>query len=141
MTMRWFPDAMPVPAVSVDTFPWWHAAAEHQLVIQRCASCGTVRHPPRPMCPRCRSFECRWDELSGRGTIYTFTIVHQAFVPDLAEQLPYVVAVVDLEGGEGARLVTNVVDIDPTAVRIGMAVEVVWEDMGPELSLPRVQPL
>ena len=93
------------------------------------------------MCPRCRSFECQWDELSGRGTIYTFTIVHQAFVPDLAEQLPYVVAVVDLEGGEGARLVTNVVDIDPTAVRIGMAVEVVWEDMGPELSLPRVQPL
>lgn len=140
MTMRWFPDSMPVPAVSVDTFPWWHAAAQHKLVIQRCSSCDTVRHPPGPMCPSCRSFEHGWEELSGRGTVYTFTRVHQAFVPDLAEQLPYVVAVVELEGGEGARLVTNVVDVDPSTVHIGMEVEVVWEDMGPELSVPRVRP-
>jgi uncharacterized OB-fold protein len=131
---------MPVPAASADTLPWWQAAAAHRLVVQRCTRCGTVRHPPRPLCPACRSFEHEWSELSGRGTVYTFTVVHQAFVPSLVDQLPYVVAAVELEGGGGARLVTNVVDVEPSQVGVGMAVQVVWEDMGPELSLPRVRP-
>jgi uncharacterized OB-fold protein len=131
---------MPVPAASADTLPWWQAAAAHRLVVQRCTGCGTVRHPPRPLCPACRSFEHEWSELSGRGTVYTFTVVHQAFVPSLVDQLPYVVAAVELEGGGGARLVTNVVDVEPSQVGVGMAVQVVWEDMGPELSLPRVRP-
>jgi uncharacterized OB-fold protein len=131
---------MPVPAASADTLPWWQAAAAHRLVVQRCTRCGTVRHPPGPLCPACRSFEHEWSELSGRGTVYTFTVVHQAFVPSLVDQLPYVVAAVELEGGGGARLVTNVVDVEPSQVGVGMAVQVVWEDMGPELSLPRVRP-
>jgi uncharacterized OB-fold protein len=71
------------------------------------------------------------------GRVYTWTVVHQAFVPGLADRLPYVVAAVDLDGGGGARLVSNLVDVDPAGIRVGMRVEVVWEDMGPELSLPR----
>ena len=128
------------PTTTPDTKFFWDALKDDKLLIQRCTQCAALRHPPRPMCPRCRAFEHAWDELTGRGTIYTFTVVHQAFVPALEPQLPYVVAVVDLEGGEGARLVTNVVGVDPSNVRVGMPVEVVWEDMGPELSLPRVHP-
>jgi uncharacterized OB-fold protein len=138
--MRWFPDDMPLPAASRETLPWWEAAREHHLVVQACAACGATRHPPGPRCPACRSAEVEWCELSGRGTVYTFAVVHQPFIASLADVVPYVVAAVDLEGARGARLVSNVVDVDPAAVHIGMEVDVVWEDMSDELALPRFRP-
>jgi hypothetical protein len=132
MSERWFPDAMPLPSANAETLPWWEAAREHRLVAQQCGSCGALRHPPGPICPECSATGADWVELSGRGTVYTFTVVHQQFVP---ADVPYVVIAVDLE--EGVRLVSNLVDADPAEVRIGMPVEVVWEDMGQALSLPR----
>jgi uncharacterized OB-fold protein len=135
--LRWFPDAMPVPAASRVTLPWWQAAAEHRLVVQVCETCGATRHPPSPRCPRCHSRDATWRDLPGTGTVYTFTVVHQAFLPALADRVPYVVAVVELDGGDGARLVTNIVDVPPTEVQIGDRITVVFEDMGPELALPR----
>jgi len=136
---RWFPESMPVPAVTADTLGWWEAAAEHRLVVQACSGCGRTRHPPSPMCPACRGRSSSWKEVPGTGSIYTFTVVHQAFLPDLAERVPYVVAVVDLDEGGGARLVTNIVDAAPAEVVIGGRVGVVWEDMGPELAVPRAR--
>jgi len=137
---RWFPDAMPVPAVSPDTLPWWEAAAEHRLLVQVCDACGRHRHPPSPVCPHCRSWASSFVEHPGTATIYTFTVVHQPFVPGIP--VPYVVAVVELTG-TGTRLVTDIVDeiVDEIVddVRIGDEVEIVWEDMGPELSLPRAR--
>jgi uncharacterized OB-fold protein len=130
---------MPVPGASADTFGWWQAAAAHRLVVQACAGCGRMRHPPSPICPRCRSRSSSWRDLPGTGAIYTFTVVHQAFLPDLADCVPYVVAVVDLDEGDGTRLVTNIVDATPTDVHIGGRVKVVWEDMGPELAVPRAR--
>ena len=130
---------MPVPAFTSDTLPWWRAAAAHRLVLQACQGCGRTRHPPAPICPRCHSRSSAWRELPGTGSVYTFTVVHQAFLPDLAGRVPYVVAVVDLEDGDGARLVTNIVDSPPEDVRVGRRVEVVWEDMGPGLALPRAR--
>ena len=138
--VRWFPDSMPVPWLSAHTMPWWEAAAAHRLVVQTCVTCGATRHPPSPICWACRSMEHEWVELPGTGIVYTFTVVHQAFIPALAEHLPHVVAVIELDEGGGARLVSNVVDIDPGAVTIGLPVEVVWEDMGPALALPRFRP-
>jgi len=137
---RWFPDDMPTPAASRETLAWWQAATEHRLLVQVCNRCGRTRHPPGPLCPSCRSSDLGWRELSGRGTVYTYTIVWRAFVPSLADRLPYVVAVVELEGGDGARLLSNVVDVDATMVQVGMPVEVVWEDVGPSLALPRFRP-
>jgi uncharacterized OB-fold protein len=137
---RWFPDDMPLPAASAETYPWWQAATQHKLVVQRCGRCGEYRHPPKPICPLCQSPEYGWNEVSGRGTVYTYTVVHQAFVPSLAEKLPYVVAAIELEELDGVRVVSNVVDVEPADVRIGMPVEVAWEDMGPELALPRFRP-
>jgi 3-oxo-4,17-pregnadiene-20-carboxyl-CoA hydratase alpha subunit len=132
---RWFPDEMPLPAATAETQPWWEAAREHRLVAQRCVACGTLRHPPGPICPSCSSTTDDWAELSGRGSVYTYTVVHQQFVP---ADVPYVVIAVDLV--EGLRMVSNLVDADPAEARIGLAVELVWEDMGPELALPRFRP-
>jgi uncharacterized OB-fold protein len=134
VSARWFPDAMPVPAASPDTLPWWQAAAEHRLVVQVCEGCGRHRHPPSPICPRCRSWASSFVDHPGTGTIYTFTVVHQPFVPGVP--IPYVVAVIELTG-TGTRLVTNLVDTEPSEVRIGDVVQIVWEDMGPELAVPR----
>jgi uncharacterized protein len=140
VTPRWFPDEMPVPALNAETAAWWEAAAGHRLVIQRCVDCGTTRHPPGPLCPRCRSIVFEWSELPGTGRVFTYTVVRQAFIPSLADKIPYTVIAVDLDGGDGARMVSNLVDIDPADVTMAMPVEVVWEDMGPELSLPRFRP-
>jgi hypothetical protein len=139
-TPRWFPDDLPAPAASRETLPWWQAAAAHRLVVQRCADCGHARHPPGPLCSRCRSTRDTWQEVSGRGTVYTYTVVQRAFVPSLADRLPYVVIVVALDDAGGVRLVSNLVDADPAAVCVGMAVEVVWEDVAPGLALPRFRP-
>ena len=136
---RWFPDSMPLPAASAETLAWWQAAAEHRLMVQRCDECGRYRHPPSPRCPTCHSVEASLVEHDGSGTIYTCTRVHQPFLTGL--DLPYVIAVIDLHGLEAdhIRLVTNIVDAEPSEVRIGLPVELVWEDMGPDLALPRAR--
>jgi uncharacterized OB-fold protein len=137
MTDRWFPDEMPMPAANAETAGWWEAAADHRLVVQQCTSCGGTWHPPGPVCPHCRSTETGWKELPGTGWVYTYTVVRQAFIPALESRLPYMVVAVELDEGEGVRMVSNLVDSDPTEVEIGMRVEVAWEDMGPQLALPR----
>jgi uncharacterized protein len=128
---------MPEPAASAETVGWWEAAAAHRLVVQRCTDCGHTRHPPGPVCPRCRSLASEWSAVAGTGTVYTYTVVRQAFIPSLQDKLPYVVIVVELDGANGARIVSNLVDVEPEEVTVGMPVEVVWEDMGPELAVPR----
>jgi len=122
----------PRPAMSDDTRFFWEGAARRELLIQRCASCGSLRHPPGPMCPKCRSTE--WDTVraTGRGEVFSFVVHHHPPVPGF--QIPYVVALVELE--EGTRLVANVVDVDPAAVTIGMPVEVTFLDVGEDLTVP-----
>ena len=137
MSTRWFPDAMPAPPVSRDTLPWWQAAAEHRLVVQTCAACGMPRHPPGPMCAQCGSVDVRWQDLAGTGSVYSYTVVHQAFLPSLSAYVPYVVAVLDLDGAAGVRFISNLVDVDPAAVRIEQRVEVVWEDVADGYAVPR----
>ena len=141
MSERYFPDEMPMPAVNAETAPWWEAAADHRLVVQRCTECGTTRHPPGPVCPTCRSEHAEWHEVPGTGTVYTYTVVRQAFIPALADKIPYAVIAVSLDDAGGARMVSNLVDADPTEAAVGMAVEVVWEDMGPEVAVPRFRPV
>ncbi len=137
MSARWFPDAMPTPAVTEDTRPFFEAARHHRLVMQRCASCGVFRHPPRPVCGRCGSFEVEWVDLPGTGTLFTYSIVHLPFLPALRDVVPYVVAVVELDGTGGTRMTSNLVDAPIDELRAGLPVECVFEDMGPELTLPR----
>jgi len=138
MSERFFPDSMPRPLADAFSLPWWRAAAEHRLTVQRCTSCGRTRLPPAPLCPRCRSTASDWLEVPGRGELYTYTVVHRAIAAE--QKLPFVIAVVALEGSGGVRMISNLVGAEPASLRIGMPVELVWEDMGPELAVPRFRP-
>ena len=119
-----------------DTQFFWDGVKAHRLLIQRCGGCGTLRHPPRPMCPHCHSLE--WDtiEASGRGTVFSFVIPRHPPLPWFPD--PYVVALVELE--EGTRLVTNVIGVAPEDVAIGMPVRVRFEAFDDGLVLPLFTP-
>ncbi|MCV7054903.1 Zn-ribbon domain-containing OB-fold protein [Mycolicibacterium gilvum] len=108
-------------AVNKDTEPFWQAAKERRLVAPQCADCQTFRLPPTPFCPTCQSKAVHWVELSGRATVYSFAVVHG--FPGMPE-LVLVPAVLDLPDAPGARLVSNVVDVAPSGVTIGMSVRV-----------------
>jgi uncharacterized OB-fold protein len=138
MSQRFFPDGMPQPLADATSLPWWQAASEHRLVVQRCADCGRTRHPPAPVCPACRSDQSDWRELSGRGEVYTYTLVHRPIAAD--QSLPFAIAVVALEDSGGLRMISNLVDVAPDAIEIGMPVELVWEDMSEDLAIPRFRP-
>lgn len=138
MSERFFPDSMPPPMADGITLPWWQAAAEHRLVVQRCKSCQHTQLPPAPICSECRSEELDWKEVSGLGELYTYTLVHRPIAA--GQELPFAIAVIALEDAGGVRMISNLVDVDPDALEIGLAVELVWEDMGPELAIPRFRP-
>jgi uncharacterized OB-fold protein len=129
----------PLPRIDEESRGYWEALARHELYFQRCRDCGTSRLYPRTVCPACLSSATEWVRASGRGTIYTFTVTHQNQAPGFREELPYVLAIVELE--EGVRLMTNVVGCAPDAVRTGMPVEVVFEDVTPEITLAKFRPI
>jgi uncharacterized OB-fold protein len=119
------------------TEPFWLAAREHRLVIPRCTKCATFRFPPSPFCNVCTHQEVDLVPSEGNGTVYTYTVARHPVVPMLAENIPYVVAVVELDDAPGVRMIVNIVESDPEAVRIGSAVKVVWDDVNDEVTVPR----
>jgi uncharacterized OB-fold protein len=127
----------PRPAINLDNAFFFDGAKEGKLLIQRCSSCGALRHPPGPMCPECRSLEWEAVEASGKGTIYSFVVNHHPQVP--AFDYPLAVVLVELE--EGVRLISNVVDLAPEDVEIGMPVEVTFVAFDEELTLPQFRPV
>lgn len=131
----------PLPEVTELTAPFWQAAREGRLVMQRCRACREYVWCPRPACMECGGRELDWQEISGRGAVYSFTVIRQlagrgarAFEKDI----PYVIAWVDLE--EGPRFFTNIVQCPVDRVEIGMAVEVVFDPASSEISLPKFRP-
>ncbi|MGH3757577.1 MAG: Zn-ribbon domain-containing OB-fold protein [Actinophytocola sp.] len=117
--------------------PFWRAAAKGVLAIQRCSSCRTAILYPRARCPRCGSRSLAWEPAHGLATLYSFSVVRRAVHPAFRARLPYVYALVELY--EGPRLVTNVVDCDISALRIGMELEVVFEMSG-DIAVPLFRP-
>ena len=126
----------PRPALTEDNAFFFEGTAAQKLLIQRCGSCGVLRHPPRPACAVCRSFE--WDTVvsAGTGTVYSYVVVHHPQVPAFDYPLP--IAVVELE--EGTRLVADLIGVAPDAVRIGMPVTVEFVAVDDELTLPMFRP-
>ncbi len=116
---------------------WWEGVDEGKLLIQRCSSCGALRHPPRPMCGECQSLEWEAVESTGRGTVYSYTVLHHPPIPGYDYPLP--VALIDLE--EGTRIVSNVTGCKPEDVHIGMRVECRIEDVDEEMKLPLFHPV
>jgi uncharacterized OB-fold protein len=129
----------PLPRIDEESRGYWEALARHELWFQRCGDCATKRFPPRAVCPACLSSKTDWVRAGGRGTVYSFTVTHQNQAPGFREELPYVLAVVEL--AEGLRMMTNVVGCAPEDVRVGMAVEVEFEDATPEITLAKFRPV
>jgi uncharacterized OB-fold protein len=130
--------AKPLPEITPAMAPFWDAARRHELVVQRCAGCGTLRFPARDLCSRCLSRDAAWAPVSGRGTVFSFAVMHQVYHPGFADEVPYAVVVIELD--EGARLLSSLVGCPVGDIRIGMRVEVVFDDVSPEVTLPRFRP-
>lgn len=111
----------PFPVPDAETAPFWDAVTAGRLDVQRCQSCGRHVFYPRSLCPHCGGVDLEWVTVSGRGTVYSLTVVHRAPAEFQAEA-PYVVALVELE--EGVRMLTRLIDVEPAAVRVAMPVEV-----------------
>ena len=142
---------LPLPQPDPATQPYWDSLRAHALRLPWCLTCGRAFFYPRPVCPRCLGADLEWRPASGRGTLYSFTVVHRAPPPPpppagaatgaWAGAVPYVVALVDLE--EGVRLMANLVGVapQPAALRIGAPLVLEYEDVTPEVTLPRFRPV
>ena len=121
---------IPAPAVTAETKPFWDAAGEGRLLVKTCTACGEAHHYPRPICPHCGSDRTEWKQASGRGTVYTYSVMRRAPVP-------YAIAYVTL--AEGVTMMTNIVDCDLDSIRVGQAVQVVFKptDGGPPVPMFR----
>ncbi len=128
----------PLPRPYQDTAEYWSAARDHRFVIQRCKDCGEHQFYPRGVCSHCLSSDLEWNEASGQGTVYSYSVNHRAPHPGFADNLPFVLAIVELD--EGPRMMTNIVDCEPEAVTIGMDVTVTFDDVTEEVTLPKFRP-
>ena len=124
---------------------FWEGTRSHELRIQRCADCETFRHLPMPTCPECHSFDYEWARTSGRGEVYSFLIVRAGAHPAIREknQTPYNICLVELAEQEGLRIVSNVLNVAPEDIHIGMPVEVVFMPAAddPQVVLPLFVPV
>jgi len=122
------------------TEPFWAAAAEHRLVVPRCTRCGTFRFPPSAFCWRCQAQAVEWVERSGRGTIYSYTIVWHPVLPDLADSVPFAPVVVELPDTDHVRVVGALTEATTAVARVGLDVELVWRDVRDGETVPTWRP-
>jgi len=130
------PPRRPRPIVTRDNTFFWEGLQRGELLLQRCTACGVLRHPPAPMCGRCHSLAWDTQRASGRGIVYSYCIPHEPPIPGFTP--PYVVALIEL--AEGPRLVSNLLGVDISQVRIGMAVRAELATDDPQLTLPLFHP-
>ncbi|NMM03901.1 thiolase [Paraburkholderia sp. RP-4-7] len=135
--MTYLPSGMPAPEPGPEDAPFWQACQDKTLKIRFCHDCTRYFHPPMPGCPRCGSMDLGWKEVSGNGTVFTYTIGHHAVHPALKGHGPYNVSVILLDDVDDVRLVSNVIDVPPEELSIGMPVTVCFEPAGNGMLLPR----
>jgi len=128
----------PLPQIDEENRWFWEALKRHELYLQKCRDCSEQRYYPRALCPECLSPRTEYVRSSSKGEIYTFTVTYQNQAAGFRESLPYVLGYVELS--EGIKVLTNVIDCKPEDVRIGMPVEVVYEDVTPEVTLAKFRP-
>lgn len=128
----------PLPGDNPDTKAFWDGCRQHLLLFQKCGSCGHVRWPPALLCPHCHGREADTIASSGRGTVFSYVIYRETPHPAFQADLPYVVALVELD--EGPRLITNIVGCPCEDVACDMPVAVVWDDVTETVSLPKFRP-
>jgi hypothetical protein len=129
----------PVPPASDLTEPYWTGGLSGELRLQQCANCGHIRYPLSTICPVCWSAEYAWTPMSGRGTVQSYIVFERAYHEAWADQVPYVVALIELD--EGPVVHSNVVGVDPDQVRVGQPVTVVFERRSATAALPQFTPV
>ncbi len=134
---------LPWPALEPTTAGYWRAAREGRLVIQRCDTCGTHRHPPTEACYACQSLAWSWADVPGTGHVYTYTWADRPVTPQLAHLGVYNITVVELDGtqGEPVRVLTRVDGVSREELRVGLEVEVAFEPLDDESALPVFRPV
>src|SRR5947209_13068921 len=128
----------PLPVITEESRPFWEGCRQGKLLLQYCEQCQRYQFYPRLYCMQCGADTPRWVEASGRGTIYSYTIIYQNKSPEFAHDTPYNVAIVQLE--EGPRIMSNVVNSDPAHLRVDLPVKVVFDSVSETISLPRFMP-
>jgi len=128
----------PVPRLTPDNTPFWAGCREHRIMLPWCRVCDRPHWPPGPVCPFCFGTALTWQQASGQGTISSWVVVHKAWLPAFAADIPYNAVQVELE--EGVRLTGNLIGAPNAALKVGLAVEVVFDDVTPEVTLPRFRP-
>lgn len=129
----------PLPKPTPWSKPFWEGCKQHKLLIQECLKCNTKIFYPKLYCPICLSSEIRWIEASGKGRVYTFTTVYNYQPADFSSDVPYIIAVIRLD--EGVQLMSNIVDCTPEEIGCDMEVEVVFEDVTDNITLPKFRRL
>jgi hypothetical protein len=127
----------PVPRPSAESLPYWEGAREKKLLLQHCRSCGEFWFPPSARCRHCLSHNFAWEEVSGQGRIYSFVVYHRHYHPAFEDELPYVVAIIELD--EGPRLLSNIVGGPSQDVRCDLPVRAVFEDGGHGTVIPKFE--
>jgi uncharacterized protein len=131
------PTKKPVRVPDELSRPFWDAAKERRLAIQRCGSCGYYNHPPRIFCDACLGRELHFEPVSGRGIVYSFTVMHQRDVAGFEEDAPFINLVVELAEQRQLMMVSNLPITQRAEVSIGASVEVVFEDRGEGVVVPQ----
>ncbi|MGZ3627661.1 MAG: Zn-ribbon domain-containing OB-fold protein [Ktedonobacteraceae bacterium] len=129
----------PLPVVTEENRPFWEGCQQGKLLLQLCSECHHYQFYPRLYCMKCSSDALHWVEATGRGVIYSFTIIYQNKSPEFVHDTPYNVAIVQLE--EGPRLLSNIVDVDATELHVDLPVTVAFDRVTDTITLPRFRPL
>jgi uncharacterized OB-fold protein len=131
----------PLPAPDPDSQPYWEAARARELQAQKCSTCGRFRFPPQGFCPNCCSWDFAWTKLAETGTVESYVVVHQATNPAFADMAPYTVAKVAIDGCDGHVVITgNLTDVPWEEVKVGMKVRAWFDEVTPEVTLPKFRP-
>ncbi|OGA47609.1 MAG: hypothetical protein A3F74_23000 [Betaproteobacteria bacterium RIFCSPLOWO2_12_FULL_62_58] len=134
----------PLPSLQdADALQFWQAAKEHRLALQWCSTCKSFLYPPGPACALCGAIDIVYKDIGREvtGSLYSYIITHRAFVPGFATNVPYVVALAEINEACNMKLLANLINCAPEKVRIGMQLRMVWEDRTPEVTLPQWEPL
>ncbi len=127
-----------LPYIHGETSDYWEGARRHELLVRKCGCCGQHHFYPRDFCPSCFSFDVGWTRASGRGIVYSFTICHRP-APGFEKDVPYNLALIELD--EGVRMMSSIVGCPLHEIHVGMAVEVVFDDVTSQVTLPKFRPV
>ena len=125
----------PLPTITDDNREFWEGCKQNKLRMQKFDDCGHIRYPISHVCPKCLSYKFQWMDLSGRGEVFSYVVFHQLYNKAFEQDIPYNVALVQLE--EGPRMYSNVIGVDNDAVKVGDKLEVAFDPVTPEITIPR----